>query len=320
LLLVALFVLIAYTFLHELGHALLGVLFGARLTSFNANFFDWSAHVGFAASLSAFEQSLVSLAGVALPLLIWLVFILLVPVQACWTMQWLKLLSSLGVLSSLLAWVVIPLVVANALAHGQTIADDSATFTQVTGAPGWLVSLAALLVYLAGMSLAYFRLGKRQALRGLSLRNPQAQALQRQDWRLLAVLAVLGLLLAVSSALLEAAVNKSALGEVPAGFALAGQVALERQDHKRLTIATFSLEQPTSVALFVRLQDYESGPMELALVGSQGSYHPIMSAEQSLEAGLATFEMPAQELAPGDYEVLLSAHQGRGRIWIYVQE
>ncbi len=45
---VALFVFFMYTFLHEAGHALIGLLFGQSLTEFDVSFWDFSADVGMA--------------------------------------------------------------------------------------------------------------------------------------------------------------------------------------------------------------------------------------------------------------------------------
>ena len=320
LLVVSLFVVIAYTFLHELGHALLGLAFGARLTSFSANFFDLSAHVGLAAHMNSVQQALVSLAGVSLPLLAWLVFILIVPVQSSWTMQWLKLLVSLVVLSSLLAWVAIPLLAASAAGKGAPIADDSAAFVLVSGLPGWLVSLVALSLYLGGMSLAYLRLGKRPGLRRLSLRQPQAQELQKSDRRLLAWLAGLGLFLALLSAGLQAAVAGPGGAGIPPGYELVGEASLTGQPYSHTVLARFEFNQPTSLSLFIRMQNYSSGPAGLELVGPQGYRASIMSAEQSLDAGDATFQPPPFELAPGSYELVLDAHAAKGAVWAYTKE
>ena len=157
----ALFALVAYTFLHEAGHAIVGMLFGARLTSFSINFVDLSAHVGFAGAFSSAQQSVLSAAGVTFPLLLWSVFVLAVPVKPNPLLGWLRLVLSMGVLNSLLAWIIIPVLYLS----GRSPADDSATFVSATKIPPLLLSAAVLIVYVGGWALFLRRSGYVQGLR-----------------------------------------------------------------------------------------------------------------------------------------------------------
>ena len=66
ILFVALFVFFIYTFLHESGHAIIGLLSGQSLTEFNVNFWDFSAHVGMAGGkLTQAQLACKSAAGAA---------------------------------------------------------------------------------------------------------------------------------------------------------------------------------------------------------------------------------------------------------------
>ncbi len=83
---VALFTVFGYTFLHEAGHASVGMAFGQTLTRFNVNFFNLDAHVRMAGVLTPVQSAVKSAAGTAFPLLVsaaavgfyvagWLVFL-----------------------------------------------------------------------------------------------------------------------------------------------------------------------------------------------------------------------------------------------------
>src|SRR5690349_24470715 len=77
---VVLFVLFIYTFLHEAGHAIIGLLFGQSLTEFSVKFWDLSAHVGMTGGdLTQSQLAIQAIAGVSLPFLIWSIFMSLVP-------------------------------------------------------------------------------------------------------------------------------------------------------------------------------------------------------------------------------------------------
>ena len=66
---VALFVFFTYTFLHESGHAIMGVLFGQSLTEFDISFWDFSAHVGMVGGeLTGIQLAVQSVAGAVFPL------------------------------------------------------------------------------------------------------------------------------------------------------------------------------------------------------------------------------------------------------------
>ena len=73
------FVLVVYTLLHEAGHAIVGMLFGQTLTALKVNFLTLSAHVGLVGELTLAQHALQSVAGAALPLVIWFIFISRVP-------------------------------------------------------------------------------------------------------------------------------------------------------------------------------------------------------------------------------------------------
>src|SRR6185369_16869958 len=92
-LLLTLFVLVTYTFLHEGGHAIVGLLMGGTITAFNLNFLNLSAHVGIEGDLTTFQNCVISLAGVSFPLLIWAAFLSLAPRRSNLVIDSVKLIS-----------------------------------------------------------------------------------------------------------------------------------------------------------------------------------------------------------------------------------
>jgi hypothetical protein len=166
----ALFSLFLYTFLHEGGHALAGVSAGAKLTGFTINFLDFSAHVSLAGEFTPAEKVANTLAGPALPLLAWLVFILVVPKRTNFALESIELAATMMFLGTLLAWVVLPLV----YARGGFPPDDVTDFLIHSGAAPLGVSIAALGAYVGGWLLFFRKIG------GLryeveQLRDPQAE-------------------------------------------------------------------------------------------------------------------------------------------------
>ncbi len=155
----AVFCLFLYTFLHEGGHALAGVLAGAKLTGFDINFLDFSAHVRLTGEFTPAEKVANTLAGPGLPLLVWLVFILVVPKRTNFALESIKLAATMMFLSTLLAWVILPLV----FASGQFPPDDVTDFLIRSGAAPLGVTIAALGAYLGGWVLFFRKIdGVRQ--------------------------------------------------------------------------------------------------------------------------------------------------------------
>jgi hypothetical protein len=149
LLALALFCIFLYTFLHEGGHALAGILSGGTVTGFSVNFLDFSAHVSLAGSFTQAEKVTNALAGPGLPLLVWLVFIVFVPKRTNFALESIKLAATIMFLSTLLAWVVLPLVYMS----GQFPRDDVTDFLLHSGASPMGTAAAALAAYLGGWIL-----------------------------------------------------------------------------------------------------------------------------------------------------------------------
>src|SRR5512147_2011839 len=123
------FDLIVYTFTHEVGHAVVGMLFGQSLTALKVNFLTLSAHVGLVGELTSTQRALQSIAGAALPLVIWLIFVSCTPRRSALVVEMLKCIATVAVLSTLLAWVVLPVL----YRYGQAPVDDVSNFLASSG-------------------------------------------------------------------------------------------------------------------------------------------------------------------------------------------
>lgn len=131
-----------YTFLHEGGHALIGIICGGKIDGFvlGAN-----AHVQISgANYTLFSEALFNAAGVLLPV-IFLIIALAIYKSAIKNTLYHIFYSLLciGITSSLLAWVVIPII---ALFTPPPVYDDASKFLNVTDLHPLIVSLVALLI------------------------------------------------------------------------------------------------------------------------------------------------------------------------------
>ena len=70
-----------------------------------------------------------SLAGAALPLVVWLIFISAVPRRSSYLVELLKCIATVTVLSTLLAWIVLPML----YRLGQAPIDDVSNFLGSSG-------------------------------------------------------------------------------------------------------------------------------------------------------------------------------------------
>ncbi len=309
-----LLILLFYTFLHEGGHALVGLLFGGRINGFSINFFDLSAHVGLDGSFTPWQHSLISAAGVSLPLLFGLGLILLAPRGGDIAWESFKILAVLVPVSSLLAWIVIPILIL----AGQNVSDDSAAFVDYSHLPPLLVSGVVLPVALASVWVAFRRLGgaRRMVER---FRNAAAELAGLPARRTLISLATLGavtLLVALEISLLF----PDTIGRVPEGFQLVTEQDLSQGALEQATLYQFTLEQPSRVGLFVTLQNIERGPVKIWLSGPEGYENVFLELrDPQVKVGKASVNLPAMQLEQGSYQVLATLPQTRGRVKVFIK-
>ncbi len=304
--------LLAYTFFHEAGHALAGLLFGGRLTSFDVNFITFSAHAGVSGNFSPLQSSLISLAGVGLPFLLFALLLAPRPHQPAALYILFRLLLSMGAINALLAWVALPLL---SLAGVSSLADDSLNFLRTSGLHPVLLSAAALLLYLAGWALLLRPGGWRGLWADLQAARPDFS--QPAERRTLLALAALGLFCGANSALLGWGLGGRAL-DGPPGYALAASFDLSQRAYADEIVYELDLEQPAEVSFYIALADVRGAPLEIRLSGPDGYDNLFFAAsDPTFRAGQASVNPTHLPLAPGKYHLRFTFPQGSGRLRVY---
>jgi hypothetical protein len=310
----ALFVGLMYTFLHEGGHALFGLLFGGTLTSFSVNFFNFSAHAGIDGDFSTAQRAIISAAGISLPLTVWAVWMGLVPRRANPLLDSLKILTSIGTINTLLAWIFIPFFYLAGRAPG----DDSTNFLRLTGIPPLLLSALALLVYIGGWAWMLARIDDwRNIIPRLraGFGDLQAPGAVRT---LVAMGVVSGVVLAALAGT-SLLISQSNSTWAPAGYTPVLDVDLAHSSFTAAPVYDFTLIEPGQVSLYFVINDIRSGPLKLELSGP-GDDHPTFAQffDREVSIGRATVHPQDLELVPGDYQVLLTAPENPGSIQLFV--
>jgi hypothetical protein len=313
---VLLFVFFIYTFLHEAGHAISGLLFGQSLTEFDVSFWDFNAHVCMGGGeLTESQFAIQAMAGAGLPLLIWGIFIGLVPRKASFSLEVLKLISSMAVLNTLLAWMVIPVfyVFGNA-----PPSDDVTHFLLHNPMPPWGLTIAALLLYICGWALFLSRIdGLRNEF--LLFRITDRETLTAGTGTALCAMAAILTLGMFSAFLLNHLPASHPLEKLspPAGFRAVAEIDLSRQIYSAETLAEFTVDQPAYVGVFVIVRDINTSYFDLRVVGPDGDSSVVLHGEgyrADHDGGLWE-----ENVSPGTYRLVLTANQSPGNAAIFLK-
>jgi hypothetical protein len=301
------FVLVVYTLTHEAGHAIVGLLFGQTLTAFKVNFLTLSAYVELVGELTQAQRAVQSIAGVALPLVIWLIFISCVPRRSALLVEMLKCIASVAVLSTLLAWMVLPVL----YRLGQAPGDDVSNFLGYSGMEPLLLSFGALALYCGGWWWFLRRIqGVRSELALFSTADENVvHASLRQPLTLM-----IGILIVCSSLIiiLSNALNPFA---PPQGFQPVAQLDLASRAHTGETLWQFALDQPTEIGIYAVVQRIDTTYFDLRLTGSDGFDAVILHGEEyTADRDRVLW---SRVLPPGHYRLVVTAHQTPGTISIY---
>jgi hypothetical protein len=311
-----LFVLFIYTFLHEAGHAILGFAFGQSLTEFDVSFWDVSAHVDMiGGELTHSQLAVQAIAGVTLPLLVWAVFMGLIPRKTNFSLKALKLVSSLAVLNTLLAWILIPVL---SIFGNVPPSDDVTHVLHFSHMPPWLLAFAALVLYIGGW--AYF-LSKIDGLRNevLLFGTPELETLSAGmgtviPWMtgILAFCLVLVFLINIPAA-------QAPLTELtpPSGFEVVAEVKLSRQAYSTDTLAEFSLEESAEVGVFIVVRNLNTSYFDLSVIGPGGYHSVVLHGEVyqvARDGGLWQ-----DKLLPGTYQLVLTSDQNPGTASVFLK-
>src|SRR5450759_2969470 len=167
-LLIALGVALAYTVLHEGGHALAGLAFGGTVREIDVNFFNLGAHVNIDGSFSRYQEAVINVSGAALPFLVWLVLTFALPKEGSPLVLWAKFIASAGTLCSLLAWVVIPFLY---IKNDAPAGDDVTRFLANSGLPPLAVAFGALVLFVGGWFLFVRRFPGTRSIWNVIIKN-----------------------------------------------------------------------------------------------------------------------------------------------------
>lgn len=315
LLFVLLFVLFMYTFLHELGHAILGGIFGQSLTEFNVSFWDFSAHVGMNGELTQSQLAIQAIAGVSLPLLVWAIFMGLAPRKAGFILEVLKLCSSLGVLNTLLAWVVIPVLY---LLGRAPSSDDVTHFLQASQMHPLLLMFVALVLYVRGWA---FFLSKTEGLRSefILFRTVEREALTASARAIISIMTGTMALAAACAFLLNYLGVQTSPNQMypPPEYAVVAEVDLSKQTYVAETLAEFTVKEYAPVGVFIAVRDIDTTYFDLSVVGPEEYSSVVMHGEEyraNRDGGLWE-----ENLLPGTYHVVLTSNQSPGTAAIFLK-
>ena len=312
---VFLFVFFIYTFLHEAGHAIAGLLFGQSLTEFNVSFWDFSAHVGMTGGeLTQTQLAIRAAAGTGLPLLIWVIFMSIAPRKVGFTLEVLKFLSAMTVVNTLLVWIFLP----NLFLLGTAPSDDVTHFLRYSQIPPLLLSVTALILYAGGWILFLSKIdGLRNEL--LLFSTTDSRKLLAGSGKTLPVIAGLMAICVVTALALNGFAGGTPLDRFspPQGFVPDAQIDLSMQPYSAETLAQFTLTELTTVGIFIAIRDIDTTYFDLSLIGPNGFHSTVLHGEEynaDRDGGLWE-----QNLQPGTYQIVLTSHQSPGSVSIYVK-
>ena len=304
------FVLVVYTLTHEAGHAAVGMLFGQTLTSLRVNFLNLNAHVGLAGDLTPAQRAWQSIAGAGLPLAIWLIFISGAPRRSSLLVEMLKCIASIAVLSTLLAWMILPVL----YRFEQAPAGDVSNFLVVSKVEPLLLSFCALVLYIAGWSWFFHKIqGVRSEIALFSTANRDiASAGLRLPLSVMVSLLVTSSLLLI---VLGATLNPLA---PPQDFRAVARLDLSARAYSAESLTQFSLANPATVELYLTVQKIDTTYFDLRLIGPEGFNAVILHGEDyTTVQDLVTWR---QNLKPGDYRLVVTSAATPGIVSIYLKD
>jgi|WetSurMetagenome_2_1015567.scaffolds.fasta_scaffold61395_4 hypothetical protein len=311
---VTIFVFFTYTFLHEAGHAIAGWLFGQSLTEFDASFWDLSAHVSLSGgALTQMQLAIQSAAGVLLPLVIWAIFISLVPHKGSFILEILKLISSMVVVNTLLAWIVLPIL----FLFGRAPSDDVTNFLNFSQMPPLLLSFTALVLYANCWLFFLSRIdGFRNEL--LMFSTTKINKLDGGTRTTVGVMTSImaGCAILVFTLNLQAAGNLSARFSPPQGFARVVEIDLSARPYSSETVAWFTLDETSSAGVFIVVRNIDTTYFDLSVAGPDGSHSTVLHGEgysASQDGGLWEKNLPS-----GTYRLVLTSAPSSGTATVYL--
>ena len=312
---VVLFVFFMYTFLHEGGHALAGLLFGQSLTEFDVSFWDFSAHVGMVGGgLTESQLAVQAMAGAGLPLVIWAILISIAPRKATFTLESLKFISSMAVINTLLAWIILPAL----FLLGKPPSDDVTNFLRHSQMQPLLLMVIAIALYIGGWLLFLSKIdGFRNELLIFSTTDGEklVSGTRKTIPAMAGIMAVCVFVAITANSLAgQNPVNKFT---PPQDFAPVAQIDLSTRDYPAETLAEFTLDKTTYVRVFLAIRSINTTYFDLTVTGPNGFHSTMLHGEgynADQDGGLWEKYLPA-----GTYQIVLTSHQSPGTASVYLK-
>jgi hypothetical protein len=315
LLFVILFVFFTYTFLHETGHAITGLVFGQSLTEFDVSFWDFSAHVNMVGgTLTQTQLALQSVSGASLPLLVWALFINLIPRTTTFIVGALKLISSITVINTLVPWMVIPVL----FLYGNAPSDDVTNFLRYSQIPPLSVMLAAFLLYIGGCLLL---VAKTDGMSNqvLLFRDVAPETLKIGTRSSIPLMTGVMALCVILAFVFNASAVSSSLDRfsAPEGYVLVARIDLSIRAYSSHVLTEFSLDEPDYADIFVMVQNINTSYFDLSVLGPDGYNSTVLHGEgynADQDGGLWE-----EHLRTGTYQIVLTSHRSPGTASIYLK-
>ena len=309
------FVFFIYTFLHESGHALTGALFGQSLTEFDVSFWDLSAHVGMVGgALTESQLAVQAVAGAGIPLIVWAVFISLVPRKASFILEALKFISSMAVVNTLLVWIVLPILFMIQSAPP----DDVTNFLRHSQMPPMLLTITASVLYTGGWILFLSKIdGLLNDLLLFSI--TERNQLTAGIWKTIPAMVSIMTLCVISAIALNTSADKHLIDSFspPKDFVPVAQLDLSKQAYPSETLTQFTLDESTIVGVFIVVKEINTTYFNLSVTGADGYSSIVLHGEgynAFQDGGLWEENLPA-----GTYQLVLTSHQSPGTASVYIK-
>jgi hypothetical protein len=103
-----LFIVFLYPLLHESGHLLAAKIFGGQIGGMSLNLLN--ARAFFCGNFTNIQNAIIFISGMAFPYFIWLIFIIIIPKFTPPAVEYIKLFSSLMIISTMLPYLIMPIV------------------------------------------------------------------------------------------------------------------------------------------------------------------------------------------------------------------
>ena len=309
------FVFFIYTFLHESGHALTGALFGQSLTEFDVSFWDLSAHVGMVGdALTESQLAVQAVAGAGIPLIVWAVFISLVPRKASFILEALKFISSMAVVNTLLVWIVLPILFMIQSAPP----DDVTNFLRHSQMPPMLLTITASVLYTGGWILFLSKIDgllNELLLFSITERNQLTAGI----WKTILAMVSIMTLCVISAIALNTSADKHLIDSFspPKDFVPVAQLDLSKQAYPSETLTQFTLDESTIVGVFIVVKEINTTYFDLSVTGADGYSSIVLHGEgynAFQDGGLWEENLPA-----GTYQLVLTSHQSPGTASVYIK-